>query len=286
MAISQLILLQVLNSIVMIAILVLVGMGLGVIFGLMGVINLAHGEFLMLGAYSVVIAGNLGLNFWWGMCLGIVLVGIVGFLLERGLIRFLYRRPIDSLLATWGVALILQQLIRLWFGPAPQTVVAPIQGAVQIAGLAFPTYRLFVVGVGLVVAAGMIILFRYPTFGLKSRAVLQDVEMAKSLGIRAPRIYTTTFMIGSALAGLAGALVAPMVGVQPFMGAPYLVTSFMTVIVGGVGNLVGVVGGAGVIGGTQGFVSYFSSSVLAQVVVLAIAIAIVRIRPTGIFTRK
>jgi urea transport system permease protein len=286
MSTSQLIILQVLNSAVIIAILVLVSMGLGIIFGLMGVMNLAHGEFLMLGAYSVVIAGNLGLSFWWGMILGIVLVAILGVLLERGFLQFLYKRPIDSLLATWGIALILQQLVRLWFGPAPQTVVAPIQGAVQIAGLAFPTYRLFVLGLAVIVAAGVLVLFRYPTFGIKTRAVLQDVEMAKSLGIRSPRIYTATFAIGSALAGLAGALLAPMVAVQPFMGAGFLVRSFLTVIVGGVGDLVGVVGGAAVIGGTEGFVSYFSSSALAQVVVLGIAIVIVRIRPTGIFTRK
>lgn len=282
----QLILLQILNSGVIIALLVLISMGLGIIFGLMGVINLAHGEFLMLGAYSVVIAGDLGLSFWWGMVLGIVLVAILGALLERGLVRFLYTRAIDSLLATWGIALILQQLIRLWFGPAPQSVVAPIQGAVKIAGLAFPTYRLFVMGLAVVVAVGVLVLFRYPTFGIKTRAVLQDVEMAKSLGIRAPRIYTVAFAIGSGLAGLAGALLAPMVAVQPFMGASFLVRSFLTVIVGGVGSLAGVVGGAGVIGGTEGFVSYFSSSVLAQAVVLAIAIVIVRVRPAGIFTRK
>jgi urea transport system permease protein len=286
MATSQLILLQALNAVVIIAILVLVSLGLGVIFGLMRVLNLAHGEFLMLGAYSVVIAGNLGLNFWWGLVFGVVLVGALGAALERGFIRFLYERPIDSLLATWGIALILQQLIRLSFGPAPQTVVTPIQGAVGIAGLAFPIYRLFVIGLAVVVAAAVLVLFRYPTFGIKSRAVLQDVEMAKALGIRAPRIYTATFVIGSSLAGLAGALLAPMVAVQPLMGAPFLVRSFMTVIVGGVGSLAGVVGGSGVIGGTEGFVSYFSSSVLAQVVVLAIAIVIVRIRPAGIFTRK
>lgn len=286
MGTSQLILMQVLNTAVIIGILMLITVGLGIIYGLMDVLNLAHGEFLMMGAYGLVISQTIGLNFWWGMAVSVVLVGALGFILERGLVRFLYRRAIDALLATWGVSLILVQVIRIIFGPAPQTVSSPIQGAVDIFGLPFPKYRLFVLGVSIVLTIIVLVVFRYPTFGVKTRAVFQDPETAQCLGIRAPRIYSLAFVIGAALAGFAGALIAPLVTVQPNMGSVFLVRAFLTVIVGGAGGLIGVVGGSAVIGGIEGIVAYFSSSVMAQVITLAFAILVVRLRPKGIFSRK
>lgn len=286
MGTGQLVLMQVLNTGVIIGILMLITVGLGIIYGLMDVLNLAHGEFLMLGAYGVVMAQMAGLNGWAGMVVATVLVGVVGFVIERGLIRFLYRRPADALLATWGISLIMVQLIRIIFGPAPQTVSSPIQGAIDIFGLPFPKYRLFVLALSIVLTIIVLVVFRYPTFGIKTRAVLQDAETAKCLGIRAPRMYSIAFVIGSALAGLAGALIASLVTVQPNMGGVFLVRAFLTVIVGGAGSLLGVVGGSTVIGGIEGAVSYFSSSVLAQVITLAVAIIVVRIRPRGIFARK
>lgn len=286
MGTPQLVLMQVLNTGVIIGILMLVAIGLGVIYGLMDVLNLAHGEFLMLGAYTVVVVTSLGLNTWHGIILAPVVVGAIGWALERGLIARLYKRPLDALLATWAVSLILSQGIRLIFGPAPQTVSTPIQGAVDIFGMPFPKYRLFVLVFSILLTLAVLALFRYPTFGIKTRAVFQDADMARCLGIRAPRIYSAAFVIGGAIAGLAGALIAPLVTVQPFMGGVFLVRSFLTVIVGGVGNLAGVVGGSAVIGGAEGTIAYFSSGVLAQVIVLAIAIVIVRVRPNGIFSRK
>jgi urea transport system permease protein len=286
MGTPQLILMQVLNAGVIIGILMLITVGLGIIYGLMDVLNLAHGEFLMVGAYGVVIGQNMGLSTWEAMILATALVAVLGFVLERGLVQFLYKRPIDSLLATWGVSLILVQLTRLIFGPAPQTVNSPIQGAIDVLGLPFPKYRLFVLCFSILLTLAVLAILRYPTFGVRTRAVLQDAEMAKSLGIRAPRIYSAAFVMGSALAGLAGALIAPLVTVQPSMGGVFLVRAFLTVIVGGVGSIAGVVGGASVIGGTEGFIAYFSSGIIAQVIVLAVAIALVRLRPRGIFVRK
>jgi urea ABC transporter permease protein UrtB len=286
MGTSQLILMQVLNAGVIIGILMLIAIGLGVIYGLMDVLNLAHGEFLMLGGYGVVVGQGIGLATWQAMILATVLVGLFGFLLERGLIRHLYKRPLDSLLATWGISLILVQTIRLVFGPAPQTVVSPLQGALSIGGLPFPKYQVFVLCFSVLLTVAVLAVLRYPTFGLRTRAVFQDAEMARSLGIRAPRIYSMWFAIGAALAGLAGALIAPIVTVAPTMGGVFLVRAFLTVIVGGVGNLAGVMGGAGVIGGSEGVIAYFSSGIMAQVFVLAIAICIVRLRPKGIFVRK
>ncbi len=286
MTTTQLILLQVLNTGVTMGILMLVAIGLGIIYGLMDVINLAHGEFLMLGAYGWVIARLAGLDGWTGLIVAPLVVGLVGFVIERSLVRHLYRRPLDSLLATWGISLILVQAARIVFGPAPQPVPTPLEGAVELFGMPYGRYRLFVLAVSIVIISITLAVFRYRTFGLKTRAVFQDAEMAKCLGIRAPRIYSAAFVIGAALAGLAGALVAPMLTVAPDMGANFLVQSFLVVIVGGAGSLAGVVGGAGVIGGIQGLISYFSSSVLAQVITLTLAIIVVRVRPRGIFTRK
>lgn len=269
-----------------IGILVLVSLGLGIIYGLMNVLNLAHGDFLMLGAYSVVVGNMLGLNVWCGIILGAVFVGILGYLLERGLISRLYGNPIDALLATWGLSLIFQQTISLVFGATPKAVVPPIQGAVNILGMPFPIYKLIVLAITIGVTTAVLVIFRYPTFGIKTRAVLQDREMAQCVGIASQPIYSASFAIGAALSGLAGGLLAPLVTVQPFMGPVFLVRGFLTVIVGGVGTLFGVVGGAGVIGGTEGVVAYFESSVAAQVIVLAMAIVIVRLRPQGIFARK
>ena len=282
----QLLLLQGLNTAMIIGILVLVSLGLGIIYGLMNVLNLAHGDFLMLGAYSVVVGNMLGLNVWCGIILGAVFVGILGYLLERGLISRLYGNPIDALLATWGLSLIFQQTIRLVFGATPKAVVPPIQGAVNILGMPFPIYKLIVLGITIGVTTAVLMIFRYPTFGIKTRAVLQDREMAQCVGIASQPIYSASFAIGAALSGLAGGLLAPLVTVQPFMGPVFLVRAFLTVIVGGAGTLLGVVGGAGVIGGTEGVVAYFESSVAAQVIVLATAIVIVRLRPQGIFARK
>ena len=282
----DLILLQGLNTALIVGVLVLISLGLGIIYGLMNVLNLAHGEFLMLGAYSLVLANMLGLGFWWGIIMAVILVGLLGYIAERSLLRRLYGRPIDSLLATWGISLILQQLVRLTIGPDPKPVVAPIEGAVEVFGMPYPTYRLFVLGITLLVTLFILYLFRYPTFGVKARAVLQDREMAQCLGISAGPIYSFSFAVGAALSGLAGALIAPMVTVQPYMGPVFLVRGFLTVIVGGIGSLLGVVGGASVIGGFEGAVSYFASSVGAQVVVLTFAIIIIRLRPQGVFIRK
>lgn len=282
----DIIFLQGLNTALIIAVLVLVTIGLGIIYGLMDVINLAHGDFLMLGAYGVVIGNMLGLNQWLGVLLGALMVGVLGYFLEKSLIAKLYGRPLDALLGTWGISLILQQTIKLIFGPVPQAVVSPIQGAVRVMGMPFPIYKLCVLGISLIVTLGVLALFRYPTFGIKIRAVLQDREMAQCVGIASPPIYSVSFAIGAALSGLAGALIAPFITVHPFIGPVFVVRGFLTVIVGGVGNLLGVVGGAAVIGGIEGIVAYFESSVGAQVVVLAIAILIVRLRPKGVFVRK
>lgn len=283
---TQVILLQLLNTLVTIGVLVLASLGLAIIFGLMEVLNMAHGEFIMLGGYTVVVTSMWGLNPWLGAVLAAGVVALVGVGIERGMLGRLSGRPLDALLLTWGLALILRMLIQAIFGAAPRTAIAPIVGAVSVFGTPFPLYKLYVLGLTVAVTIAVLVLFRYPTFGMRVRATLQDREMAECLGVKVRNVYTISFAIGSALAGFAGALLAPFISVNPNLGGTYLVNGFMTVIVGGLGSLAGTVGGSGVIGGAQGAISYFSSSVYAQVVVLAIAIVVVRVRPQGIFTRR
>jgi urea transport system permease protein len=286
MSTSQVIVLQLLNTLVIIGVLVLSSLGLAIIYGLMDVLNMAHGEFIMLGAYGVFMTRSLGLNPWLSIVAAAVIVAVVGVAIERGLLARLAGRPADALLLTWGLALILRMSVQAIFGAAPQTVNSPAVGAVSVLGTPFPLYKLVVLGLTVVVTIAVLALFRYPTFGMRVRATLQDREMAECLGVKVRNVYTLSFAIGSALAGLAGALLAPLLSVDPNLGGAYLVNSFMTVIVGGLGQLVGVIGGSAAIGGAQGVISYFGSSVTAQVIVLAAAIVIVRVRPQGIFTRR
>lgn len=286
MSTPQLVMLQGLNTAVIISALLLVALGLWIIYGLMGVLNLAHGELLALGAYTVVAARVLGLNPWVGILLAVVVVGIIGYLLERTLISRLYLRPLDSLLATWGLSLIIRQAIQLVFGAAPQRVNAPITGGVPMLGMAFPIYHLIILASCVVVVPFILWLFYSTTLGIKIRAVLQDREMAQCLGVNAAKINSYAFVIGAALAGFAGGMIAPLVSVEPWMGSAFLVRSFMAVIVGGVSGLVCAVGGSALIGGLEGAIAFFGSSVIAQVIVLGIVIVIIRFRPQGLFSQK
>ncbi len=282
MSTLDVVMLQGLNTLVIVSTLLLVALGLWVIYGLMNVLNLAHGELLALGAYTVATCHRFGVNGWFGLLLAAVVVGAIGYLLERTLVSRLYLRPLDSLLATWGLSLIIRQILQLTFGPAPVQVSSPIRGGVPILGMEFPIYHLIILAATVVLVPLILWLFYNTTFGMKIRAVLQDREMAQCMGINAETINSYAFVIGSALAGFAGALVAPLVSVEPWMGSMFLVRSFMAVIVGGVGTVFGAVGGSGLIGGLEGIIAFFGSSSIAQVFVLGIVIVIIRFRPQGI----
>jgi len=286
MGTGALVVLQGLNAAVIISTLLLVAIGLWIIYGLMGVLNLAHGELLALGAYTVVAAGMLGLNGWIGILLAVVVVGSIGYLLERAFVCRLYLRPLDSLLATWGLSLIIRQALQLIFGAAPQRVNAPVTGGVPMLGMAFPVYYLVILATTIVVVPLILWFFYRTTLGMKIRAVLQDREMAQCLGVKAATINSYAFVLGAALAGFAGAMIAPLVSVEPWMGSAFLVRSFMAVIVGGVGAILGVVGGSALIGGLEGVIAFFGSSVIAQVIVLGLVIIIIRFRPEGLFVQK
>jgi urea transport system permease protein len=276
----------VLNGLMLASTLALVALGLAIIFGLLRIINLAHGELFIIGGYTVFAVNAATGNVWLGLLAAPLVVCTVGILLDRGLLRHLYHRPLDTLVITWGLSIALRELLKLIFGPQTQNVPSPIPGQVTVLGTAYPAYRLFLILTCAAVLAAALLLFARTTFGWKVRAVIQNRRMAEALGIHSRRIDTAVFAIGAALAGLAGALMAPLLGLRPEVGLFFLARSFLVVIVGGVGSLLGTLGGAGVIGGAEAAISYFTRPVLAQSLLFVLAILLIRIRPQGLFARQ
>lgn len=267
-----------------VALLVIVSVGLAVIFGMMGVINLAHGEFLMLGAFFTLSGVRSGLNIWVAMVVAALAVGAVGLAVERLLIQFLYGRLAATMLATWGLSLILVQVVVLAYGPATQGIPTPL-GSVEIGQYSVSQYNLV-----LIVAAGLLLavvfwVFTRTRYGTMARAATQLPQMASAVGINAKRINMLTFAFGAALGGAGGALLAPVVGVVPNMGQAYVGRAFMTVVVGGPGVLTGTAAAAGLLGSVDSFVSNVFSSFLGTASLLLVAIVLLRLLPTGISGR-
>ena len=261
---------------------ILVAMGLVIIFGLMNVINMAHGEFFLLGAYTVVMVETAGGGFWLGLLLAPVFVGLVGLVLEELVIRHVYHRFLDTILATWGLSIFIKQAVVLIFGPAAMTVGDPIDVGVEIVGNTYPVYRLFIMGISLAVIAFTFWLFFRTRFGLTARGVIANRDMASCLGVNTRRLDRMTFAYGAALAGLAGAVMAPIMSVDPQMGLGFLVPAFLAILVGGAGHLVGALAGAAIIGAADTVAATLWSSVAAQIVVFSMAIVAIRLFPRGI----
>ena len=267
-----------------VAILILISLGLAVIFGMMRVINLAQGEFIMLGAYACVLAGDAGLPLWAAFIVAALLVGLFGVVVERLIIRFLYGRIIDTLLATWGLSLFLVGAVTTLFGPQGRSVSTSF-GNVSIGGTNVSSYNLVLIGIAVVMLAATWALARFTTFGLLVRGTMQDPTVASALGVNRGLIYMATFGYGSALAGLAGAVLAPITGAAPTMGVFFVAKAFITVIAGGHLPLLGTMGAAGLFGAIDGVVSYVRSSVAGEVSVLVVAIVLLRLLPLGLTGR-
>jgi branched-subunit amino acid ABC-type transport system permease component len=262
----------------------LVALGLYIVFGMMRIINMAHGEMFMLGAFVVAYGLDHGISFWLALVLAPLIVGLFGILLERTVVRPLHRRAdLSTLLATAGVSIILQRGVTLWLGSKPQEVPAPIRGNFSILGQPYITYKVVAMGIALAVIVGIVGLIRATTFGLRARAVIEDPTMAEAFGINSARMNMAAFGLGTALAGLGGALIAPLVSVVPTMGLDWVVRSFMVVIVGGTGALVGALGGGALIGGSSGILTIVLNATLASIIVLGIAMVVVLVRPRGLF---
>jgi urea ABC transporter permease protein UrtB len=270
------------NILTLVSILMLVGLGLAVIFGLMNVINMAHGEFVTIGAFTLATVNGLGGSYWLALVLAPIVGALFGWLLERCMVQHLYTRPLDTILATWGVSLILQQGLQLVFGSGPQNVVTPIQGTVDILGVGYPAYRILLIACALAIFAAALIVFRRTRFGLDLRTVIQDREMAEALGIDTRRIYAIAFAAGAGLAAIAGVLIAPLTNVLAQMGSQYLARSFFVVIVGGAGSIAGIAAGSGVVGGLETVLNYEIPVTVSQALVLVAAVILVRFWPRGL----
>ena len=272
-----------LNAMTLISILLIVAMGLAIIYGLMNVMNLAHGEFITIGAFTLVAVQSIGGNFWLALLVAPCVGYCIGLLLEKTLISRVYDSPLNAILITWGLSLIIQQVIQLIFGPAPQPVVAPFAGAIAIGNINYPLYRIFLIVFALAVFAVTVVIFKKTRFGLNVRASIQSKEMAAVMGVNPEKINAHAFAMGSALACLAGVLLAPMTAVTAYMGINYLARSFFVVLVGGAGSISGVAVGSGIIGSVETALSFLLPITVAQALVLVMAIIILRFRPKGIW---
>jgi urea transport system permease protein len=262
--------------------LLLVALGLIIIFGLMDVINMAHGEFFLLGAYTVVLVQDAGGGFWLGLLAAPLVLAAVGLALEEVVVRHVYHRFIDTILATWGLSLALKQAVIVVFGPTAQQVQNPLPSQALILGAVYPSYRLFIMAVAIAVAAGTFFLFYRTRLGLAARGVIANRTMAASLGIDTRAMDRATFAFGAALAGLAGAVMAPLMSVDPQMGVGFLVPAFLSILVGGAGSLPGALLGTSVIAGSSTVVASLWTQVVAQIAVFSLAIVIIRIFPRGL----
>ncbi|MEM8843936.1 MAG: urea ABC transporter permease subunit UrtB [Pseudomonadota bacterium] len=261
-------------------------LGLTIIYGTMGVINMAHGEFIMLGAYTTYVFQNyVGMPFLLCIPISFAMLVLFGLLIERGIIRTLYTRPLDTLLATWGLSLILIQSIRLIFGGEPKYVGVPDWLDFQITAnfIHLSGVRIFIILFAILLGAVTWFLMYKTTLGIKIRAVMQDKEMAAAFGIDANKIYSMTFAYGAGLAGIAGALFGALKTLFPDMGSGYIVEAFLVVVVGGIG-LAGSMFSSGLLGELSSIFSYFTNETFARFILFSLVVVFLRFRPQGLIS--
>src|ERR1700749_4944260 len=283
------------------SILLLVALGLAITYGAMGVINMAHGEMVMIGAYVTVLSGIwLGTNIFVAIPLAFIVTALIGLLIGRVGVRRLYGRLLDTLLATWGIGILIQQAVRLEFGlsffgihidglgPGLQNVTIPdaLQGAITIGGVAINTYRAFIILVTILFTLITWFLLFRTSIGTQMRAIIRNRPMAAACGIDVERINALTFAFGSGLAGVAGVMMSGFKTVFPDMGTPMVVDGFLVVVVGGIGSLLGSVLSAGILGEINGLVAAATNDILARAVVFGVVIAIIVLKPKGLFALK
>jgi branched-chain amino acid transport system permease protein len=270
---------QILTSI---ASLVLISIGLAVIFGMMRVINLAHGEFIMLGGYTVITTVNAGVNLWVAsLILAPLVVGTFGFLIERTIVRFLYGRMIDTMLATWGLSLAMVGAVTMIFGNTTSGVSTPL-GSMAFGRYELSNYNFALMGAAIVTTAALWGALRFTSFGIIARATMQNAQMVGSLGVNSAQVYAITFTIGAALSGLAGGMIAPLSGVLPSMGVQYVAKAFITVISGGSAVVTGTLSASTLLGTLDTGTTFLTTPVFGEVSLLIGAVLLVRAMPQGI----
>jgi urea transport system permease protein len=279
------------------SVLLLAAIGLAITFGVMGVINMAHGEMVMIGAYVTFVVqetirtsfpGLFDYSLLMAVPLAFIVAGAIGILIERSIIRFLYGRPLETLLATWGLSLVLQQAVRTMFGPTNREVGNPswMSGAFEIGQITITYNRLWILCFTLAVFAILLAMLRYTSLGLEMRAVTQNRRMAASMGIATSRVDALTFGLGSGIAGIAGVALSQIDNVSPNLGQSYIIDSFMVVVFGGVGNLWGTLVGAFTLGIANKFLEPVAGAVLGKIAILVLIILFIQKRPRGLFALK
>ena len=279
------------------SVLLLAAIGLAITFGVMGVINMAHGEMVMIGAYVTFMVQEyirtsspalFDYSLIIAVPLAFVVAGLIGILIEQCIIRFLYGRPLETLLATWGLSLILQQAVRTAFGPTNREVGAPswMSGTFSVGQINITYGRLWIIVFTMMVFVGLLGLLRFTRLGLEMRAVTQNRAMAASMGIRTARVDALTFGLGSGIAGIAGVALSQIDNVSPNLGQGYIIDSFLVVVFGGVGNLWGTLVGALTLGIANKFLEPFAGAVLAKIAILVLIILFIQKRPRGLFALK
>jgi urea ABC transporter permease protein UrtB len=275
-----------LNIAYALATLALVTLGLAVVFGLLGVMNMAHGEFVMIGAYSVVTVQQWGWPMVAAFPLALAVCGALGWVVERWLIRPLYARPFDTLLATWALAMLLRKLVEAIWGKGYRSVESAMTEPLSFLGIQYPTYRLGLIALTVALMAALAVWYRRSAVGLRVRAMTGNPQLAQALGIDTQRLASQTFVVGVALAGAAGVLLAPLVRIEPGIGVDYLLDAFFVLVVGGLGTLEAFAGGVGVIGGFKAVVSSLFGQTSGYAVVLVISILFLWLKPDGLFARR
>ncbi len=273
---------QALNAVFGIASLAILALGLAVVLGLLGVLNLAHGELVMIGAYCAYVAQANGWPYLAAVPLATLVCGVLGYTVERWLVRPLYQRPFDTLVVTWGLSLLLRKCAEALFGLGYKNLREPIAGTVDVLGATYPRYRLTLIAVSVVVLGALVLWYGRSRTGRRIQAMVGNPDLARALGIPVTRYASATFVVGTCLAGLGGVLIAPLVPVQPFMGLDHILMSFFVLVVGGLGSVGGLLTGSAVIGGANSVVSALSDSTGGYFSVLALAILFLWLRPRGI----
>ena len=266
------------------SVMVLIVLGLGVIASMMGIFNFAHGEFVLLGAYTVFIVHDAGLPLWLGIVAAPFVLALIGLLLERTIIRRFYSTPIIAMLGTFAIGLVIREIVRGLLGGHYKTVPEPWPGAFALFGVDYSIWRSFIIATTLIVIAASWIFLARTSAGLRIRGALENPMLARACGISTSTLYGLTFAFGSALAGLAGALIVPLYQLSADIGTRFLVQAFLSVMLGGVGTFEGPVLGAAMVGGTAAGLPWIVPPVFADPLVFVIALAIVKFRPQGFIT--
>lgn len=268
------------------AIFVLVALGLGIIASMMGIFNFAHGEFVVLGALTVYLFASAGLPTWAGMIAAPVVAGIGGLIVERTVVRHLYKSPVSAMLATYAIGLIIREAVRLYLGGQYYSVPAPISGSLEVFGATVSVWRTFLIVASIAVVAAVYTLIVKTRWGLIIRGTLENPGLARVSGISTAKVYAATFSMGTALAGLAGGLIVPIYSINADLGVPFLIKSFLAIMTGGIGSFEGAAVGALLIGSATSAGPWFVNPVVAELLVFLGAITIVKLLPGGVLPSR